>query len=276
MTELAIRAKLAALHLNNTTPAYKIVTRVGHGLWLPATQAAVAEELCRNVYWYGLNGAPAWVWDAGAGGNGTGEPLARGTISTTNCGGFNLTARWIGHNVLDLDPLLFTGSYTLANDYFVTQAGTVGIDRAWPGNVRTLTQDFAQVSAYFFMGHSYCKYGANMLDASTNSMNFQHKTDLYWCGLDKVFADMVKGRAFRVPLRRGVPVLPGANPFAVVSSTCLDAFKHMFPIVVVGGGQAVTQGFIGAMPKRNGSNWETMLLVSQAHLPPAFIAAVGL
>jgi len=276
MSQVSVMAKIVNLRLSNT-PAHTIVTRPGHELWLPGAPAVVVERLCRNVYWFGRTQDPVWTWGPVANGNGTGEPMARGQVTTTNCGGFNLTARWIGHNVLGLDPLQFAGAYTAGDDTFITVPGLAPIDRNWVGNVRTLTHDFAQFNAYFFVAHSYCQFGGNFYDASTNTMNFHNKVDLFWCTLHRVFNTELGGRAFRVVAQQGGgPVIPGGAPYAVISSICLRAFRHLFPVVIVGGGHGVTQSFIRAMPERTGANWETMLLVSRAHLPAEFRAAVNL
>jgi hypothetical protein len=275
--ELAFVAKLRELKLAQS-PAEKIVKRPGSQLWLhAATNAQLAEQLCRNVYWYGINGNPAWDWGAGSGGNPTGEALARGTTTSTNCGGFNATARWIGHNVLGIPPGELTGEFTNANDTFITLAGTQGIDRAWQGNVRTLTQDFAQLGAYFFKGHSYCRCGANRLDASTNVMNFAQKTDLYWCELaiTNTLVTLQNGRAFMVTQRYQPTAIPGPLPYCCVSYTSLRNFRHLLPIVAIGG-QALTQGFVNGMPATTGNNWETMLLVSRDHVPTQFRQALNL
>lgn len=239
--------------------------------------ALLAEHVCRNVYWYGLNGNTTWVWDAGSGGNPTGEALARGTTLTTNCGGFNATARWIGHNVLGIPADQFVGSYTHANDCFVTLAGTQGLDRNWTGNVRTLTQDFAQLGAYFFKGHSFCRFGANRLDASTNVMNFAIQTDLYWCALaqSNPNAPATDGRAFMVTHRYQPTAIPGNLPYCLVSRVSLAKFRHHLPIVAVPG-SPLTQGFVNAMPETTGHNWSTFLLISRDDLPVAFRQALVL
>src|SRR3954469_25499077 len=106
--ELQMIASIKEHKLSNT-PAEKIIKRPGNELWrYAANPALLAENLCRNVYWFGLNGNPVWTWDAGSGGNPTGEALARGQTQQTNCGGFNTTARWIGQTVLDIPAASFT------------------------------------------------------------------------------------------------------------------------------------------------------------------------
>jgi len=274
--ELAVVAKIKELKLSGT-PAEKIVKRPGHELWRnPGNAAQVAEQLCRNVHWFGRNNG--WIWDPGSGGNSTGEALARGQVMKTNCGGFNLTARWIGHNVLNLDRQQFKGSYTEANDCFITLAGTQGIDPNWSGNVRTLLQDFDQLQAFFFKGHSFSRYADHMLDASTNVMNFHRKTDLFWCTLELVFSEDAGGRAFLVTNRHQPTVIPGPSMYACVSAKCLKKFRHLFPIVWdEPGSQGVTQSFIRKIPDTTGPGaWESMLLVSISHLPREFCHVVKL
>ena len=275
--ELAVLAKLRELKLGGT-PAEKIAKRPGHELWRnPLNPAQTAEQLCRNVYWFGRNNG--WVWDQGSGGNPTGEALARGQVTGTNCGGFNKVALWIGHNVLDLDPNQFKGSYVGADEYFITLAATDGIDANWSGNVCTLLQDFDQLQAFFFKGHSFCKYGDTMLDASTNVMNFHHKTSLFWCSLEKTFADDASGsRAFLVTNLHQPTVIPGKSLYACIGVKCLKHFRHLFPIVwPVANEQGVTQSFIRRMPDTTGpGRWEAMLLVSISHLPAEFRHAVKL
>jgi len=272
--ELAIFARIKELKLSGT-PAEKIVKRPGHELWRnPANPALTAEQLCRNVHWFGRNNG--WVWDPGSGGNPDGEALARGRVSGTNCGGFNLTARWIGIHVLGLDSQQFRGSYTSADDCFITLAGTQGIDAKWDGNVRTLTQDFSQLNAYFFKGHSFSKYGGNMLDASTNVMNFHHKTDLFWCSLEIKFSDQQNGRAFLVTNRHQPTAIPGPALYACISAKCLNAFRDLFPKTVALG-EGVSRSFISSMPDVTGpGRWESMLLASISHLPAKFRKAVKL
>ncbi|MBS1643915.1 MAG: hypothetical protein JST36_02665 [Bacteroidetes bacterium] len=278
-TELAMLAALKQLKLSGT-PAESIIKRPGNQLWrYGANPATLAEELCKNVHWYGLNGANQWVWDAGSGGNPTGEALARGTTSLTNCGGFNLCARWIGHNVIGLDPNTFMGAYTSANDFFVTLAGTVGIDRNWAGNVRTLAQDFNTVRAYFFKGHSFSRYGGTMLDASTNVMNFHSKLDLFWCSLSQTNSSTSaqNGRVFLVTARfQNTVNIPGNAPYCCLSTVSLKTLRHLFPIVPVGPALQFTQSFINTLPDTTGNNWSTFVLASVADLPPAFRNTVGL
>jgi hypothetical protein len=275
--ELKIKANIRNLNLRGT-PAEAVLCRVGHQVWnFAGNEALMAEQICRNMHWYGQTGNPAWVWDIGSNpANNTGEALARGGTVNTNCGGFNLSARWIGINVVELDATQFVGSYTQASDYFITGANTIGIDRNWLGNVRTITQDFAQLRAYFFKGHSWCKYGNNMLDASTDTMNFRSKFDLYWCALNDV--TLVNGRVFLVSNRYKATAIPGTAPYACLSHTSLQNNKHHFPIVLTGaaGQGLVTQSFISQMPARSGHGWENMLLASCADLPAAYRAAVGL
>jgi hypothetical protein len=276
--ELKIVARIKELKLSGT-PAEKIIKRAANPLWrYVGHDAALAEQLCRNVYWFGRNGNPVWTWGQGSGGNPTGEALARGQVSVTNCGGFNATARWIGIEVLGLTSVQFAGSFTDANDCFVTLAGTQGIDRNWAGSVRTLTQDFAQVSAYFFKGHSFNRFGGNMLDATTNVMNFRGKTDLFWCALALTNGSTAAGdgRAFMVTQRHQPTPIPGNAPYACVSSKALKTFRHHFPIVAVAGGPRLTQSFIQALPATSGSNWETFVLASRDDLSPAFRKAVNL
>lgn len=276
--ELNMIARIKELKLSGT-PAEKIIKCPSNPLWRYAgNEAALAEQLCRNVHWFGRNGSPVWVWDQGSGGNPTGEALARGQTTLTNCGGFNTTARWIGTQVLGLPSSQFTGSFTQANDFFITLAGTYGIDRNWDGSVRTLNQDFSQVRAYFFKGHSFNRFGANMLDASTNVMNFQSKTDLYWCALALVNLQTAQmdGRAFMVTQRHQPTPIPGPMPYACVSATALKKFRHLCPIVPVTGGPRLTQSFINTFPATTGNNWEAFLLVSREDLPPAFRKAVNL
>jgi hypothetical protein len=275
--ELKMIADIKRLQLSNT-PAEKIIKRPGNQLWNYAhNPALLAENLCRNVHWYGINGNTTWVWDAGSGGNPTGEALARGQTLQTNCGGFNTTARWIGHNVLGLSTTAFVGAFTGANDHFITAPGTIAIDRNWSGNVRTLNQNFDQLRAYFFKSHSWSRYNATMLDASTNTMNFATKTDLYWCELASTNSPTVMqdGRVFMVTQRFGGHAIPGALPYACVSSKALKKFKHHFPIVATVG-PTVTQSFINTLPDTTGNNWQTFVLLSRDHMPIDFRRAVNL
>ena len=277
--EDAFLAKLRELELTQT-PAEKIVERPDNPLWLHAADhAQLAEWVCRNVYWYGINGNPPWIWDVGSAGNPTGEELARGETTMTNCGGFNATALWIGHNVLGIPVDQFGGNIPDANDSFITRAGTQGIDRHWHGNVCTRTQDFAQLGAYFFKGHSYCRFNPNKLDASTNTINFKGKTDLYWCELELANGknSEANGRAFRVKQVHHPTVIPGRQPYCLVSHKCLLKFLKFLPTVAANPPK-VTQGFVQSMPPMTGHNynWPSMLLVSFADLTLDFLEAVEL
>jgi hypothetical protein len=142
-----------------------------------------------------------------------------------------------------------------------------------------LLQDFDQLKAFFFKSHSFCKYGDVMLDASTNVMNFRHKTTLFWCSLNKVFDDDAsRSRAFLVTNVHQPTVIPGRSLYACIGARCLKHYRHLFPIVwPVAGEQGVTQSFIRKMPDDTGpGKWEAMLLVSLSHLPSEFCHAVKL
>ncbi len=272
-----IMANLTKLNLLNT-PVEEIICRPGHELWVNAGNPLLQiEDLCRNVHWCGRQGSKPWVWEANGNGNNTGEPLARGQITSTNCGGFNATARWIGHNVLGLSSNIFKSSFTQAGEYFISISGLHVIDINWPGNVCTLTQDCNHLHAFFFSSHSWSSYGTKMFDVSTNTMNFHTKTDVFWCslGLCNLITQVSDGRAFMVTHRYQNTVIPGTGPFACISTKSLKKFRHLLPIIATGG-LGVTQSFVNRLPDITGSNWETFLLVSREHLTRDFRKAVNL
>ena len=276
MTQTEIEAQIVTMGLGRT-PTARILRRADNPLWNYGG-LQLAREVCRNVHWFGHFGHLRWKWNGNYGVNSggklgmdAGEPLARGLTAETNCGGFNATARWIGTRVLGLSDTFFVNSSTLAR--FITKPDTVGIDRKWPGNVRTLTTNFKHLKAYFFTSHSFSAYNGTMLDASTDTMDFRDATDLYWFDLSaNTTTDVTDGVAFKVLNRYHNAAVPGNRPYALISVRLLRKWKHHFPLV---GGDRVTWHFISTMPEMTG-DWGAYLLVSYDHLPAAFRLAVGL
>lgn len=263
------------------SPADRIVNRPGKEVWRHAgNDNPMFERLAKNFHWFGRNGNPVWQWGPASGGNATGKELVAGQVMQTNCGGFNLSVRWIAEHICNICNA--TGSFTLANEYFITRANCTVLDRGWQGSVRTLTQDFAQLKAFFFMGHSWSQLNGQMYDATTKVMGFHNKTDLYWCGLDrtqKTITGQAGGRVFMVQRIHHPPAapIPGNGPYICISNSALRTHQHLFPIVWQGPGPiGVTQSFINAFPATAGAaNWETFLLVSREHVPQTFRQAVG-
>jgi hypothetical protein len=274
--ELRLKARLQELNLINGN-ADRVINRPGQEVWRHAgNDADMFRQVCENVHWLGFSGPVAWVWGPGANGNPTGEALARGLVTNTNCGGFNLTARWIAENICGIQGS--QGTYVGAAEFFLTGGNTVGIDRAWQGSVRTLTHDFAQVGSYFFKGHSWSRLNGVMHDSSTNNYGFNHADNLKWCDLmmSNRQTQATDGRCFMINRTHNPVLVAGPAPYACVSTVSLKKFKHLFPIVAVAG-QQVTQGFIGGMPNTTGQgNWQTFLVVSRDHLPAPFRSQVHL
>lgn len=253
------------------TPARDIVTMAGRELWNSAmTTAALMSALTHNFYHYGrVNG---WVWGSGSNGNGNalaiGEPLLRGTIQGTNCGGFNGSLRLLAHTILGVPGV--TNADATTPDAFLTHPNLSVIDQGWTGNVRTLGQDFATMRCFFFVGHSWNRLGGDHYDASTNVVAFNGLSDLAWCRLTKPPQCTAGAWSCNVT---GPPQPHGPAPYLVVRTALLKQYAHLFPIVATAptfpGGVGVTQGFINALPDQI-HNWTTLLLVSRSHLPQAF------
>ena len=277
MTQVAFVGRLAAENLMNS-PAAQIVTRPGHELWNnAANNAALIQQLCQNFHHYGRTNG--WQWTNGVGANGgahLGRPLVAGTTNATNCGGFNASVRWIASHILNLPAAVFTNMGATTPDRFITSTGTIGIDATWTGNVRTLATAFAALGAYRFTAHSWNRLvGGQHYDASTNNLAFANKHALFYCTLGTTAR--VKPNCFVVSMRHQPPAIPGPAPYFCIGADVLKQEAAQFPIVQVGplvAGQAnVAQGFINAMPTTTGAgNWAAFLLVSGAHLPPAFVA----
>jgi hypothetical protein len=215
-----------------------------------------------------------WVHDLngnGSHGEGTlGLPLLRGTLASTNCGGFNGSVRYLARNVLGLGAVTNDDATTLAT--FITRPGTTVIDASWPGNVRTLREDFATLHAYFFIRHSWNRLAGDHHDATTNTGNFRSERDLFWCELSMPPVSGTIDGVFTVTVR-SAPQPFGQPPYYCVRIASLKANRHMFPIVatapIYSGGVGVTRSFIDTLPDLSGT-WPTLLLVSRLHLSERF------
>lgn len=277
MSQVAFLGRIAANHLGGT-PAADIVTRAGHELWHhTASHAALISQLCDNFHWYGRNNG--WQWIKTVGGNGgaqLGRPLVAGQATATNCGGFNASVRWIAHNILQVPAAQFTNMGATTTESFITRTGTQAIDAGWTGNVRTLAQDFATFGAYRFTAHSWnLLTGGAHYDASTGNTGFANRHALYYCTLGYTARNAAS--CYVVAMHHQAPAAPGPAPYFCISSPVLKQQRHQFPVVAVpphtGGVQAVTQGFINSLPLTTGPGaWDAFLLVSSAHLPPAFVS----
>jgi hypothetical protein len=258
------------------SPARSIVEMQGQELWRSAmTDNSLMAAACRNFYSYGRN--QGWHWVQTLNGNGAdtqgtlGEPLLRGTVTATNCGGFNSSLRKLAQTILGLNNVTNAGASTL--DTFITNPGTQVIDATWTGNVRTLTQDFSMLRAFFFSGHSWNRLGADHYDTTTNSLNFNGIDDLIWCKGTK--PAMFSGRAWSLTVMR--PPQPyGPPPYLCIATALLKKHRDLFPTSAQGysGGVGVTRGFITWIPDLN-RGWDTLLLVSRSHLPVAFRQAIN-
>jgi hypothetical protein len=260
------------------TPAHSIVSMPGRELWNSAmTEPALIAALARNFYHYGRTNC--WRWVQTSNGNGTtgggnlGVPLLRGAIQATNCGGFNGSLRRIAHDIVALNNVTNAGATT--GEAFLTSPNLVVIDAAWPGNVRTLSQDFATLGVFFFIGHSWNRLGGDHYDASTDAIAFNGASDLIWCKLVRPPGCRVD--AWSVNVTR--PPQPyGPAPYLVVRTGVLKQFVNLLPTAATAptfpGGVGVTQAFVNALPNLvNG--WGTLLLVSRSHLSQAFRAAIS-
>jgi len=257
-------------------PAHDVVTMPRRELWnFAMTDLALMRALCENFYRVGR--ARNWNWVQASTGNGTtaggdlGVPLLKGQVNATNCGGFNGSLRRLAHDVLALNNLTNAGATT--PDTFITNPHLQTIDPNWPGNVRTLAEDFNTLGAFFFIAHSWNRLGADHYDASTNSIAFSQVSDLEWCKLTRPPGCTLDAWAVTV---NHAPQPYGPPPYLVVRTGVLKANRHHFPIVAAPGypgGVGVTQGFINALPDLSGG-WGTLLLVSRSHVPAAFRAVI--
>lgn len=276
--QLQMQAKLVREGLIGK-PADRIINRPGAEVWQLAGNAdAMFRRLNENFHWYGRNGAVQWTWQLNSGGVVTGKELVSGQVTATNCGSFNSAVRWVAEHICGIVGA--RASFTQANDYFITRTQCMPFDQSWVGSVRTLTHDFAQTGAFFFKGHSWSQFNGQMYDATTNTMGFQQKTDLYWCDLCPTRDTRNEAdRAFLIVAQPNLPHVPppGPPPYACVSSSILRKLKHLFPIVLTTPGAiGVTQGFINALPPTSGNgHWPTYLVVSRDHLPPEFRQNAG-
>jgi hypothetical protein len=273
MTERAYKAALNAANLGPGTPAWTIVTRPGYELWNhEASNDALVSQLCRNFHDYGRTNGWQWIpeFNGNSGPLGQGGPLIDGTKNRTNCGGFNASVRLIASNILNLTGV-FTNSGATTPENFITRIHTTVIDAAWTGNVRTIKTDFATLGAYKFSGHSWNKLvGGQHYDATTNTLGFANKKELFWCTLDQT-----RNRCYAVASRRAF--IRGPAPHYCISADLLKEHRKQFPRKHVGerlaGVPNVTRSFIDGLPDRTGpGNWPAFLLVSSAHLPADFAA----
>jgi hypothetical protein len=277
---IAFQTALANLGLGAGTPGRQIVEMPGRELWqYSLAQGILMTSLCRNFYDFGRTNG--WQWLHHLNGNGSmaagtlGLPLLQGRIAGTNCGGFNASLRYLARNVLGLNGVTSDDATTLAA--FITRPRTNVIDAAWPGNVRTLQQDFATLGAYFFITHAWSRLGFDHFDATTNTVNFSSERDLFWCELATPHSPRAVDGVYTVNVRMA-PQPPGPPPYYVVRTPTLKENRHMFPMVatypIYPGGVGVTQSFINRLPDRTG-DWYTLLLVSRTHLPETFRRAAN-
>ena len=252
------------------TPAYRIIARPENELW-EQPEGSFASKLTDNFYRYGRANGWHWIPDCFNGsrrdGN-LGVPLLQGAITATNCGGFNSSVKRLADEILGIPG--FEEAFT--SDVFVTRPEMQTIDAGWVGNVRTLERDFAAFGAFFFVGHHWNSLGRENFDATTGALGFAAAKDLEWCKLALPPKCKYSG-VWSVTVNR--PPKPyGDPPYLVVRRELLKRFQNLFPpvwsrAVYPPTGMGVTRRFIDAMPLTSGA-WNTLLLVSRTHLPPAF------
>jgi hypothetical protein len=274
------QAALTNLGLGPGSPGRAIVEMPGRELWqYSLAQGPLMVNLCRNFYDYGRG--HHWRWVVSLNGNGSpgagtlGLPLLQGALTATNCGGFNGSVRYLARNILGLGAVTNDDATTPAT--FITRPGTTVIDATWPGNVRTLRDDFAPLHAYFFTAHSWNRLAGDHHDATTNTVNFSGARDLFWCELATPHVGGTIGGVFTVTVR-SAPQPFGQPPYYCVRVASLKANRHLFPIAatppIYSGGIGVTQSFVDTLPDLSGT-WPTLLLVSRLHLPEAFRRAAN-
>jgi len=261
-TQPLIAGNLLLHHLVGS-PADDIVSRAGHELWLPiytANLTVLVRKLCDNFYHYGRNNG--WIWGAfnanRTGGDPTsvGFPLISNSLFTqTNCGGFNAALRQIASKVLGVGDDLLDGSNCA--DRFMTRPGTVGIDAAWSGNVRTIDDDFDHFACYGFTNHSWSRIVGTglMYDASTNTLDFNQKTDLMWATVKK----WGNGELMELDQVHNPVVIPGRPPYIKARIGYLKANLAMIDLH-----GRLNRAFVTGLPEFNdpASYWPASIVVS--------------
>lgn len=257
----------------NNCPADGIVNMRGRGLWMfTHDRRLLLEKLCENFWDYGrLNG---WVWSGNAhhggnngspGNNSIGVPLCKGACTGTNCGGFNGAVRQVAQRILGFGANEFTNIGATCTDAFITKPNVEVFDASWTGNVRTMDNDFDAVKAFHFVNHSWNQYNGVHFDASTHTLDFQTKLQLYWCfleGIPVIGAYLVKA------ILDLTVTIPGTPPYYCLS---IPVLKQNLMHLPVASAAEISQTFMHTLPSTAGAaQWTTYLLVSRAAIPQNF------
>lgn len=178
----AVQQKLQAAGVNNTMPAWQIVSNArllpplptSTALFGDSTQQAL-RKLMKSFYDYGRT---RWTWAQNAGTAAANGGLVKGMISAVACGSFNQNFKWLAENGLGITGIT-NGQET---GQFLTMPGVVPIDSKWIGNVRTNTKTFSDLRCFKFAGHYWVIHGGINYDVCYNN-TFGTTAEIIWTKL---------------------------------------------------------------------------------------------
>jgi hypothetical protein len=203
----AIMNAVQALDLTPDHPGYQIVNGP-HELSTTDEPAQSILKLMHNFFDFG-RGAGNWTWQSPLGtANGPhafdnprdrGINLLRGICSQTNCDGFRNAFINLATNILHIDGVGYSSIPQVAGQGYLTHPGTMAIDSNWIGNVRTETQNAAQVRSFKFSEHHFATFRGKIYDPTTN-MTFANADEMKWCTYTLETNAATKEQFRRLPL----------------------------------------------------------------------------
>jgi hypothetical protein len=156
--------------MNAGSPGWTIVESANLGAM--DTPAQILTKLMAAFWNFGRS---RWRWTtnspaiAGSGG------LVKGQASHCACATFNDNLKFLAERVCGVNGIYRQD----LNERFLTVPGGVCIDRNWTGNVRTTSQNYAQMKCFMFSTHYWLELNGRHYDACYNN-TFTNREQIIW------------------------------------------------------------------------------------------------